>query len=455
MQVSGWAESEFAGAKLCDARFRANLAGCAEALSVRGEASFTGAMTHAQRQAMGRFTHREKQTVEGALAGHVQETERRGTAWPFVVVAQDMTAANFSSQASRTDLGPHNGGADEHFLLIHSQLVVSPTGVPLGVVGMEMWTRDPATVGQAAQRRRRPAEEKESRRWRRGVERAEKALAKLPRILVVGDAEGDVYDHLAMPRRAGTDLLVRAAQDRVVWVRGQRRKLFGVAAGAPVVGRLTVTVPRQAGKPEREAELTVRETWVELPPPRSGRQGGLRYRLIQAAEESPPEAVAEPVKWVLLTTLGASQEPSASEVVRLYTRRWVIERWHYTLKSGQQLEGLQVEGLEPLKKAVAVLGVVAWQVLYVTLLAREEPERPAAEVLSPDELGVLRAAAPKVVETAADVVKEIARLAGYQPYRTAPPPGVKRVWRGLLRLHQMVVGWRLAREGGGEMRYEA
>jgi hypothetical protein len=34
-------------------------------------------------------------------------------------------------------------------------------------------------------------------------------------------------------------------------------------------------------------------------------------------------------------------------------------------------------------------------------------------------------------------------LAGYEPYRNAPPPGVKRLWRGYRRLEDLVAGYRL------------
>lgn len=304
--TSGWAEAEFNGAALVDERYRRNLVSCVESLAVRSEASFSGAVGHAGRQAMRRLLQREDQSLEGLLAGHVAETARRAAAWDLLLVAQDMTPLDYSSQASRTELGPFNGGERERYLLLHSQLAVSPTGLPLGLLGLELWTRDRATVGKRKRRKQRPVAEKESARWRRSVERVEAALPATQRVLVIGDAEGDVYDHPGMPRRALTDLLVRAAQNRVVWVGDERQLLFEAAGRALVVGRMTVTVPRQAGVPERTAELTVREVELRLAPPRSKRPMGVPYRVIRAAEENPPEGLEEPICWVLLTTLPTS-----------------------------------------------------------------------------------------------------------------------------------------------------
>jgi hypothetical protein len=47
------------------------------------------------------------------------------------------------------------------------------------------------------------------------------------------------------------------------------------------------------------------------------------------------------------------------------------------------------------------------------------------------------------MRTRRQAVVEIERLVGYEVYRRAAPPGVKRLWLGMRRLEGMVVGWRL------------
>ncbi len=49
------------------------------------------------------------------------------------------------------------------------------------------------------------------------------------------------------------------------------------------------------------------------------------------------------VNWANAARQGLCE--AARQVVRDYARRWVIERWHYTLKSGLRVERLQIDDL--------------------------------------------------------------------------------------------------------------
>ena len=77
------------------------------------------------------------------------------------------------------------------------------------------------------------------------------------------------------------------------------------------------------------------------------------------------------------------------EVVRKYTCRWPIEEVHLVLKSGCKVEDLRLETWEGLEKAVTVNAAVAARIVSWRDLARESPEAPATEALSPDEAEVL------------------------------------------------------------------
>ena len=182
---------------------------------------------------------------------------------------------------------------------------------------------------------------------------------------------------------------------------------------------------RPAGSPAAAPEITV--------------------RVLEAREEAPPagETVAS---WTLLTTLPGVTLADASRVVGYYARRWLIERLHFTLKSGLRAERLQIDDARSLSHGLALYYVVAWRLLQLTYLAREDPERPAADVLAAEEIAVLEATAKKSLPTLAEAVREIAILGGYQYYRTAPPPGVKTLWLGWRYLTGLVQGWRLAHQ---------
>lgn len=165
--------------------------------------------------------------------------------------------------------------------------------------------------------------------------------------------------------------------------------------------------------------------------------------MIQALEREPPEG-QEPIHWVLISTQAVPDLATACAMVEYYSRRWLIERLHFTLKSGLRAERLQIDDATSLGHALAVYYVVAWRLLYLTYLARERPEQPAAEILEADEVEVLGAATKRDVSTIREAVLAIAELGGWQRYRTAPPPGVKSLWIGWITLRGMVHGYRLA-----------
>ena len=65
-------------------------------------------------------------------------------------------------------------------------------------------------------------------------------------------------------------------------------------------------------------------------------------QVIWAQEENPPTEV-EPINWLLLTTLAIASVADVVQYLRWYSYRWLIERYHYVLKSGCRVEQLQLE----------------------------------------------------------------------------------------------------------------
>jgi hypothetical protein len=91
-----------------------------------------------------------------------------------------------------------------------------------------------------------------------------------------------------------------------------------------------------------------------------------------------------------------------------------------------------------------VLSLVAWRLLYVLYLARHTPQAPAAEAVSWSERRVLEQVEGAPVETVAQVVLAVAKLAGFRPLPSAPTPGVKSLWLGWRKLADVLFGYQLA-----------
>jgi hypothetical protein len=450
---SKWAPAEMKGALVWDPRCRKSLATMVERLTQHPEASFSHAGGPAARQAAHRIFEHPSSTPAGLLQGHFAETARRCGEHPLVLAVQDSTAFDFTSHKATADLGPLGPGRTRG-LMGHSVLAVTPEGLPLGLLHLAVWARDPEQRGQKQTRRQRPTREKESQKWLDGLTGTEAVLPPEQRVLVVADREADVFAYLAAPRRPHTDLLVRAGQPRLVTVARpaaaggeERASLLVVAKSAPVVGHMQVRVPRRPGRPEHEVTLQVRATAGQIQPPRhrqAGEPNTPQPVSILCATEVEPPAGEEPIQWILVTTREVTSAAAACQMVRYYARRWVIERWHFTLKSGCRVERLQIDDAASLKNALAVYGVVAWRLLWMTHLARVEPEQPAAAVVGLAERVVLEEATGQPVGTVREAVRAIAKLGGFAGTPAMGEPGVKSLWLGWRQLEAMVAGYRLA-----------
>ncbi|MGE0376441.1 MAG: transposase [Planctomycetaceae bacterium] len=73
------------------------------------------------------------------------------------------------------------------------------------------------------------------------------------------------------------------------------------------------------------------------------------------------------------------------EVVCWYARRWEIEVYFKTLKSGCRIEARDFEALGRERNFVAVALLLAWRVLLLCRLGRECPEIPCDVVCTPAE----------------------------------------------------------------------
>jgi hypothetical protein len=442
-----------AGAQIRDRRRIKSVTKIVEKLADQPGVAFSTACGSAGRQAAHRLFEHKDTTVAKLLAGHIAQTAERCWEHDLVLAIQDTTSLEYHRHKAKQGLGPINDSPNGRGLFAHTVWAVSPEGLPLGTLHVQMWVRDAQEAGSRHQRRQRKPEEKESHKWREGLAGMEAALPPDQVVLLIQDREGDVFDFLAAPRRTHTHLLIRASHPRAVKVAAaegggppQRSTLFAAVEAAEVVGTLTVCIARRPGQPARDATLTVRLREMEIQPPQ--RKGVARVPqrvwVVQAREEDPPAGV-EAVEWVLISTMPVLTSMQAVQMVRYYSRRWSIERFHFTLKSGCQVEKLQIDDVTSLQHALAVYYVVAWRLQHLTYLARIEPETPAQEVLAAEELAVLSQAESRAIGTVQEAVRAIAKLGGYTPYRNAPEPGVKVLWVGLRRLEAMVEGWRLAR----------
>jgi hypothetical protein len=277
------------------------------------------------------------------------------------------------------------------------------------------------------------------------------------------------YDLFALPRRDGSHLLIRMAYNRRVEdgakhgvedeakheAEDEAKYLWDAVRESPVLGEVTVEIGRRGDQPPREATLTIRVASLRIRPPANRPDKAslelIPVHMVLAEEEAPPEGV-KPVCWLLLATFPVTTFDDAVRCVRYYSYRWLIERYHFVLKSGCGLEKLQLERAERIHRALATYCVVAWRLLWLTYEARHSPDSPCDRVLEAHEWQSLYCKVyntpipPSTPPSLHEAVVMIARLGGFLARRNDGEPGVKTIWRGLRRLHDIASGWQLARD---------
>ncbi|MEM1309466.1 MAG: transposase [Cyanobacteria bacterium P01_H01_bin.153] len=104
--------------------------------------------------------------------------------------------------------------------------------------------------------------------------------------------------------------------------------------------------------------------WLQPPQSHPSRDlTAIAVQVVLAEEEQPPDR-EKAISWLLLTTLPIASFADASQCLIRYSRRWLIERYNYTLKSGCRLEDLQLESADRLERALTTYSIVAWRLLW-------------------------------------------------------------------------------------------
>jgi len=441
---------ELAGANLGDARREKRLRSLVDELSRHPQGSFNQACRGAAaKKAAYRFFSNDQIDPQQVLAPHLERTWQRMGGHRVVVVVQDTTSLNYLTHGATAGLGPLENAHARGFLL-HSALAVSDGGEPLGLVHQETWARDEGQARPASEQR--PWARRESFKWQRTVEAVAKRAVEGSEYIIIGDRESDVYGLLATPRPAGIELVVRSAQDRRV--EGDEGRLHEVAMSGPAAGTMVVDVGRGAKRTPRTARCEVRFRRLTLRPPAAVAPGVVAVPVdiwvVAIVERHPPRGEA-PLSWILLATWPVTSLQEAVRCAELYSRRWLVERYHFVLKSGCRLEEKQLRERIRLERVQAVYGIVAWRLLAITYQARINPKGSCEPTFSGTEWHVLYAyhhqqayPAGEPPPTMEQAVQWVAKLGGFWGRRGDGAPGVKVLWQGLTKLHALVEGFTLS-----------
>jgi hypothetical protein len=440
-----WAQQEFGGADLGDARRTARLVQLARQLAERPEASLPQALEDgASLKAAYRFFDNADIAHEKILAAHVASSSARMRGQEVILAVQDTSYIDYSGHPHSEGLGPLQGQGG-YGMLLHSTLAFTPQRLPLGVVALRQWARNAATPRQRLTRRSRAIEAKESHKWLESVQAVAALKQRVPetRWVSVADREGDIFEFFNEAQALGVDVLVRAAWNRNV--EEAEAQMFATLGAAPLLGQKRLALPASGTRKARTAKLEVRACALTLKAPRNGLAHGLaplELWGVWAYEIEAPEDV-QALDWKLITSVPVISRQHALERLDWYAARWGIEQWHKILKSGCRIEMRQLESIERLQRLITVYAVIAWRIFYATWLSRLLPDIACTAFLQDEEWQALYCRIHRTPSPPAkppplrEAVRWIARLGGFLGRKGDGEPGTQTLWQGFQELIAM------------------
>lgn len=457
-----WAHEELGGAGLGDSRLDERLEIILETFMGAPEGSIPRSNGNcAGTKATYRFFSNTRVDAQIIYDRHRTSVIERSRSEKVLLAVGDTTYIDYTNHVQTDGIGPL-GDLKHQGLVMQPTLVVTPERVPLGLIHQNVWVRDKETFGQSEHKaRNRTIEQKESFKWLESLGAANRFKDDLgpddPKVVSVFDREGDVFEVLVESTKPTTKsrLLIRASSNRRV--EHPQKYLWDFMEAQPVKGRLQITVPRRPGDQERIASLAIRFSKVTVSPPKDR---AVKDRIpvdvfaVYAMEEDPPEQ-CDPIRWMLLTTEPVSSFDGACEVLHWYTCRWMIERFFRVLKSGCRVEERQLETADRLKRCLAVDCIVAWRILYLTILAREVPDAPCTIAFEDHEWKgvwsfVQRSTkVPDKPPPLRDIVRLVGRLGGHLGRKSDGEPGSMTLWRGMQRVPDIAGMWLIIQDRSG------
>ena len=431
-----------------------------ETLAADPQASINGACDGwTETQAAYRFFDNSRVTPENFLQPHIEATKQRIRTHSVVLVVQDTTELDFTAHPAD---GQRCLNSEKRFgFYDHTHLAITPEKLSLGILGQELYDRDPASLGRTLERRTLPIEQKESMRWLTGYRLACELTAECPETTVVSvcAAEADIYDIFVESEQHATPaaFIIRSTENRSTPERDPElgpnvyRKVRDEVSVSGVRATRTIDLPQTPQRQARRAKLEIRAISVTVKPPHArSHLPSVKYNVVLVEEFDGPGDGTD-VCWVLLTTLPIATTDEILLVIDYYKARWTIEEFFRTMKTGCRVEEIQLETASRLKNCLTMYKITAWRVMHVTYLSRTNPSVSCASVFSDSEWKSVWCVAkpdeniPSKPPTLRTFFRLLAQLGGYNNRKKERPPGPQTIWIGIRRMTDFAIAWMAAK----------
>ena len=381
---------------------------------------------------------------------HWEQTRQEAREQRLVLFVQDTSQLDYTHFSTMTGLGPIGDG-NGRGLLLHSTLGVVPSENPhiLGLAYQQVVLRRPAD-----EPRPRHAPSPEGQVWAYAAEVVDSPPEGVLWVHV-GDRGSDDFRFMAACRDEHKHFLIRVMRNRLLeWdqenIEPKMRKIVDYARSLPVQHCYTLDVPASHDRPARAAQMRLAWSPVTIPPPQHAPpelrgQPSITAWVIRAWEVNPPPD-AEPIEWILVTSVPTETITEAKERVWWYTHRWLSEEYHQCLKTGCKIEHRQFDHGDDIRRLLGFCGPIAVRLLQLRQVARLDPQAPVTEYVDPLAVKILSERLDWYsgeLRTVNEFWHAVSHLGGYLGRPGDGPPGWKTFWKGWCQLSELVAGARI------------
>lgn len=323
-------------------------------------------------------------------------------------------------------------------IMCHSSIAVSTEGLPLSLIHQHTWTRPLEDLEKSEKvKQARKFEDKESYRWYRGMTQVNKLLNAEIQKVHIADREADMYELFFCAYEPNTELLIRSHYNRSL---SDGSHLWEAVGETEAKGEIILSIPDAKGRKSTPVTAAVRYQPVEILRPSKSKTAYESVELTAIEIKQTDNDSTDAIHWKLLTTLEVKDLTDVLKYIRWYTYRWLIERFHYVLKSGTKIEELQLKQASSLQKAIALYSIAGFRIMQLVYQSRTHREASCELVLTKAQWHVLFVLIhhnnniPEQPPSLSQAVMWIGRLGGHLGRKSDGPPGLKTVWLGYQRV---------------------
>ena len=465
LEFDKWVENEFYGCNLGSRKRNKNFLSLVKIMFSKPNALLSEAV-EGDKNLLKKFYYildneKEEVNTDNMMHGHIENTIARINLEQIAIHVVDGLIINEDQiKCAKDELGDIGKAGNNIVKGFKSTniLTLNVKGIPLGILKSSIDTPKFLTKEEKEYRKNQkynlPIEDKKTYAWIKQIRWLSELAYRMPNVqhIYVADRESDNYDiFYELYNSKKIEYVIRASHNRRVYILGDNTReknnnktlLFDYMYSNNNYIITNINIPKDnKGNKARKAKVRIAcEKVCIIPPKYKIDDQYIITNVIMVKEEESQEGF-EPIEWILYTSLQINSWNDVITIIGYYKKRWRIEEWHKACKSICNIDELRTRKVERMKRQISLKMIIAWYIMFVTLLGREYPNLPGDIIFSEQEIDILKEYAiyrnGEISNSLGDITTQIARIGGYIDNKE-DDPGSETTSKGMKIVHTILI----------------